>query len=217
MISKNKVSQNQINYPYLPKKIMCGIVCALNVKKTSPKLRSEVLEMSKKLRHRGPDWNGIYSDENVILAHERLAIVDPKSGKQPLLKSCYDNASQSQTQCCSMRFLGLPLLAQCALMLTSLALFVARANRIYNGSRSEHVMIAYEKHYHVESTARQRPVVIIFPSLAEGMFETKAQSSNLVTSNQLDMIWKRAHNANADTALRAIEVVVATPTMKSSR
>ena len=84
MISKNKVSQNQINYPYLPKKIMCGIVCALNVKKTSPKLRSEVLEMSKKLRHRGPDWNGIYSDENVILAHERLAIVDPKSGKQPL-------------------------------------------------------------------------------------------------------------------------------------
>jgi len=84
VISKNKVSQNQINYPYLPKKIMCGIVCALNVKKTSPKLRSEVLEMSKKLRHRGPDWNGIYSDENVILAHERLAIVDPKSGKQPL-------------------------------------------------------------------------------------------------------------------------------------
>jgi Asparagine synthase (glutamine-hydrolyzing) len=84
VISKNKVSQNQINYPYLPKKIMCGIVCALNVKKTSPKLRSEVLEMSKKLRHRGPDWNGIYSDEDVILAHERLAIVDPKSGKQPL-------------------------------------------------------------------------------------------------------------------------------------
>ena len=63
---------------------MCGIVCALNVKKTSPKLRSEVLEMSKKLRHRGPDWNGIYSDDDVILAHERLAIVDPKSGKQPL-------------------------------------------------------------------------------------------------------------------------------------
>ena len=40
--------------------------------------------MSKKLRHRGPDWSGIFSDENVVLAHERLAIVDPKSGKQPL-------------------------------------------------------------------------------------------------------------------------------------
>ena len=92
-----------------------------------------------------------------------------------------------------MRFLGLSFLAPCALMLTSLALFVARANRIYNGSRPEHVMVAYEQYYHVESTARQRPVVIIFPSLAEGMLETKAQSSNLVTaSNQLDMIWKRA-------------------------
>ena len=63
---------------------MCGIVCALNIKENSEKLRPNVLEMSKKLRHRGPDWNGIYSDEDVILAHERLAIVDPKSGKQPL-------------------------------------------------------------------------------------------------------------------------------------
>ena len=63
---------------------MCGIVCALNINQDSSKLRNHVLEMSKKLRHRGPDWNGIYCDENVILAHERLAIVDPKSGKQPL-------------------------------------------------------------------------------------------------------------------------------------
>ena len=63
---------------------MCGIVCALNIKESSDKLRPDVLEMSKKLRHRGPDWNGIYSDNEVILAHERLAIVDPKSGKQPL-------------------------------------------------------------------------------------------------------------------------------------
>ena len=66
---------------------MCGIVCALNIKQESNRLRSDVLEMSKKLRHRGPDWNGIYSDDNVILAHERLAIVDPKSGKQPLFSS----------------------------------------------------------------------------------------------------------------------------------
>ena len=66
---------------------MCGIVCALNIKQKSNSLRSDVLEMSKKLRHRGPDWNGIYSDDKVILAHERLAIVDPKSGKQPLFSS----------------------------------------------------------------------------------------------------------------------------------
>ena len=63
---------------------MCGIVCALNINQDSSKMRNHVLEMSKKLRHRGPDWNGIYCDDNVILAHERLAIVDPKSGKQPL-------------------------------------------------------------------------------------------------------------------------------------
>ena len=66
---------------------MCGIVCVLNLKQKSNNLRSDVLEMSKKLRHRGPDWNGIYSDDKVILAHERLAIVDPKSGKQPLYSS----------------------------------------------------------------------------------------------------------------------------------
>ena len=63
---------------------MCGIVCALNKKEDSSVLRNKVLEMSKKLRHRGPDWSGIYCHENVVLAHERLAIVDPKSGKQPL-------------------------------------------------------------------------------------------------------------------------------------
>ena len=63
---------------------MCGIVCALEIKKDSKDLRPQILDMSKKLRHRGPDWNGIFSDDNAILAHERLAIVDPKSGKQPL-------------------------------------------------------------------------------------------------------------------------------------
>jgi asparagine synthase (glutamine-hydrolysing) len=40
--------------------------------------------MAKKIRHRGPDWSGIYSDDKVIMAHERLAIVDPASGQQPL-------------------------------------------------------------------------------------------------------------------------------------
>ncbi|WP_411768408.1 asparagine synthase B [Winogradskyella sp. A3E31] len=63
---------------------MCGIVCAFDIKQKSDELRPLVLEMSKKIRHRGPDWSGIYSDSKVIMAHERLAIVDPASGKQPL-------------------------------------------------------------------------------------------------------------------------------------
>ena len=63
---------------------MCGIVCAFDVKESTDVLRPQLLEMSKKVRHRGPDWSGIYADEKAILAHERLAIVDPASGKQPL-------------------------------------------------------------------------------------------------------------------------------------
>jgi len=63
---------------------MCGIVCAFNVKESTETLRPKLLEMSKKVRHRGPDWSGIYANEKAILAHERLAIVDPASGKQPL-------------------------------------------------------------------------------------------------------------------------------------
>ncbi|AEH00214.1 asparagine synthase B [Lacinutrix sp. 5H-3-7-4] len=63
---------------------MCGIVCAFDLKQKSEDLRPQVLEMSKTIRHRGPDWSGIYSDDKAILAHERLAIVDPASGKQPL-------------------------------------------------------------------------------------------------------------------------------------
>ncbi len=63
---------------------MCGIVGVFDLKKDSKDLRTQVLEMSKKVRHRGPDWSGIYSGEKAILAHERLAIVDPQSGGQPL-------------------------------------------------------------------------------------------------------------------------------------
>ena len=66
---------------------MCGIVCALDLKQDSEILRAQVLEMSKKVRHRGPDWSGIYSSKNALLAHERLAIVDPKSGNQPIFSS----------------------------------------------------------------------------------------------------------------------------------
>ncbi|GGG55928.1 asparagine synthase B [Bizionia arctica] len=64
---------------------MCGIVCAFDLKETAEELRPQILEMAKKIRHRGPDWSGIYSNDKVIMAHERLAIVDPASGKQPLL------------------------------------------------------------------------------------------------------------------------------------
>ncbi|MEH6679130.1 MAG: asparagine synthase B [Sediminicola sp.] len=63
---------------------MCGIVCAFDVKESTEVLRPQLLEMSKKVRHRGPDWSGIFSNEKAIMAHERLAIVDPASGKQPL-------------------------------------------------------------------------------------------------------------------------------------
>ncbi|VAW26556.1 Asparagine synthetase [glutamine-hydrolyzing] [hydrothermal vent metagenome] len=66
---------------------MCGIVAVFDVKQTSDQLRTQVLEMSKKVRHRGPDWSGIYSSTNAILAHERLAIVDPQSGGQPLISA----------------------------------------------------------------------------------------------------------------------------------
>ena len=63
---------------------MCGIVAILNVKEQTPELRQKALRMSQKIRHRGPDWSGIYCRGSAILAHERLSIVDPESGGQPL-------------------------------------------------------------------------------------------------------------------------------------
>jgi asparagine synthase (glutamine-hydrolysing) len=63
---------------------MCGIVGVFDLKTDAKELRTQVLEMSKKIRHRGPDWSGIYCTDKAILAHERLAIVDPQSGGQPL-------------------------------------------------------------------------------------------------------------------------------------
>ncbi|MCK5825226.1 MAG: asparagine synthase B, partial [Ichthyobacteriaceae bacterium] len=63
---------------------MCGIVCAFDLKLESKEFRPQLLEMSKKIRHRGPDWSGVFSDDRAIISHERLAIVDPQSGDQPL-------------------------------------------------------------------------------------------------------------------------------------
>jgi asparagine synthase (glutamine-hydrolysing) len=59
---------------------MCGIIGVFDLKQKVEELRPEVLSMSKKVRHRGPDWSGIICCDNAILAHERLAIVDPVSG-----------------------------------------------------------------------------------------------------------------------------------------
>ena len=72
---------------------MCGFVRAFDLNSGSKpiaeglkeELRAQVLDMSKKIRHRGPDWSGVYTGENAILSHERLSIVDPLSGKQPLV------------------------------------------------------------------------------------------------------------------------------------
>ena len=72
---------------------MCGFVGAFDLNSGSQpineglkeELRNQVLEMSKKIRHRGPDWSGVYTGNNAIISHERLSIVDPLSGKQPLV------------------------------------------------------------------------------------------------------------------------------------
>ena len=72
---------------------MCGFVGAFDLASGGKpiadglrdELRAQILEMSKKIRHRGPDWSGVYTGENAILSHERLSIVDPLSGKQPLV------------------------------------------------------------------------------------------------------------------------------------
>lgn len=63
---------------------MCGIVCAFEPGVPTASLRPQILAMSGRIRHRGPDWSGIYCGEKALMAHERLSIVDPASGRQPL-------------------------------------------------------------------------------------------------------------------------------------
>ena len=63
---------------------MCGIVGIFNIQDQRPELRQQALAMSRRIRHRGPDWSGIYCGGSAILCHERLSIVDPESGRQPL-------------------------------------------------------------------------------------------------------------------------------------
>lgn len=71
----------KLNFP----KIMCGIACIFSFDESkSSQYRAKALKMSQKIRHRGPDWSGIWTGSNAVLAHERLSIVDPLSGGQPL-------------------------------------------------------------------------------------------------------------------------------------
>ncbi len=75
-----RLAYNQLNK-------MCGIVAVFDITGCDDPLRQQVLAMSKKVRHRGPDWSGIYCTDKAVLAHERLAIVDPISGGQPLISA----------------------------------------------------------------------------------------------------------------------------------
>ena len=63
---------------------MCGFVGVFEIRRNGENLRAQVLRMSGKIRHRGPDWSGIYCGPRAVLSHERLSIVDPQSGGQPL-------------------------------------------------------------------------------------------------------------------------------------
>ena len=78
---------------------MCGIVAIYNNQiKFDKDMRSKSLSMSKKVRHRGPDWSGIYTSDHAILAHERLSIVDVKSGKQPIISNNDDFLKMGQNK-----------------------------------------------------------------------------------------------------------------------
>jgi asparagine synthase (glutamine-hydrolysing) len=63
---------------------MCGIACILNIDSDHEKYRERAVAMARRLRHRGPDWSGVFADEHAVLAHERLSIVDVEHGAQPL-------------------------------------------------------------------------------------------------------------------------------------
>ncbi len=66
---------------------MCGFVGMFDIHRSAAAYRSQVLAMSRKIRHRGPDWSGVFADDAAIISHERLSIVDPLSGGQPLYSS----------------------------------------------------------------------------------------------------------------------------------
>lgn len=63
---------------------MCGILGIFGSSLEDSELRKKLIECSLRLRHRGPDWSGYFVENKVAIAHERLAIIDPESGAQPL-------------------------------------------------------------------------------------------------------------------------------------
>ena len=63
---------------------MCSIFGIFDIKENPQALRNKALELSRLQLHRGPDWEGIYQGEHAIVVHERLSIVDPGNGAQPL-------------------------------------------------------------------------------------------------------------------------------------
>jgi asparagine synthase (glutamine-hydrolysing) len=69
---------------------MCGIACVLDIHSDPMALRERAVAMARLLRHRGPDWSGVFADENAILAHERLSIVDVEHGAQPITNAAGD-------------------------------------------------------------------------------------------------------------------------------
>ena len=70
---------------------MCGIACILEIRGDPAELRERAVAMARLLRHRGPDWSGVYADGNAVLAHERLSIVDVEHGAQPLSNAAGDH------------------------------------------------------------------------------------------------------------------------------
>ncbi|HCW48427.1 MAG TPA: asparagine synthase B, partial [Erwiniaceae bacterium] len=68
---------------------MCSIFGVLDLKSDPSELRKKALELSRLMRHRGPDWSGVYADDHAILAHERLSIVDVNNGAQPLYNAAH--------------------------------------------------------------------------------------------------------------------------------
>ena len=69
---------------------MCGIACILEIHSGAKELRERAVAMARLLRHRGPDWSGVFADDNAVLAHERLSIVDVEHGAQPLSNAAND-------------------------------------------------------------------------------------------------------------------------------
>ena len=64
---------------------MCSIFGVLQIRQDLKSVRKMALRQSRLMRHRGPDWSGVYTAGNAVLAHERLAIVDVNTGAQPIL------------------------------------------------------------------------------------------------------------------------------------